>query len=102
MHRPTLGLIAALLLGLSVFVQLRCPEAGIAGPLLRVGLVVGALWLAHPQLRLLPKWMIAVLLGTLLLVSWRPKILWFALPVLILLVILRPRRPGAQRVVQRK
>jgi hypothetical protein len=55
MRRKTLGIAAVLLLAVGVVAALRGPEdgsaRGFAGGCIRVGLVLGALWLAWPQIQ---------------------------------------------------
>lgn len=55
MRRKTLGIAAMLLLAVGVIAALRGPEdgsaRGFAGGCIRVGLVLGALWLAWPQIQ---------------------------------------------------
>lgn len=64
MRRTTLGILAIFLLVVGLIVALRGPEdgsaAGFAGGCVRVGLILGALWLAWPQIiagiKRLPGW----------------------------------------------
>lgn len=66
MRRTTLGILAVLLLVVGIIAAFRGPEdgsaAGFAGGAVRVGLVLGALWLAWPQLASLasraPRWIL--------------------------------------------
>ncbi len=66
MRRTTLGILAVFLLVVGLIVALRGPEdgsaAGFAGGCVRVGLILGALWLAWPQIiagiKRLPGWAI--------------------------------------------
>lgn len=66
MRRTTLGIVAVFLLVVGLIVALRGPEdgsaAGFAGGCVRVGLILGALWLAWPQIiagiKRLPRWAI--------------------------------------------
>jgi hypothetical protein len=51
MHRPTVGLIALLLLALSGVVPLFSSESAWHPACLRVGLLMGAFWLAMPALQ---------------------------------------------------
>ena len=60
----------------------------------RIGGVMALVWLAQPQLARMPRWLLAIILGVLLLVMWRPKILLAALPAFFLLWLLRPRDPA--------
>jgi hypothetical protein len=71
MSRKSLGIVAALLLVIGVFVWLRGPEGGsgnaFAFGCIRVGLVLGAGWLAYPQIVALvkqsPRWVLSWFLG---------------------------------------
>ena len=71
MRRTTLGILALLLLVVGVIAALRGPAdgsaAGFAGGAVRVGLVLGALWLAWPQLASLasraPRWILGWFVG---------------------------------------
>jgi hypothetical protein len=66
MNRHALGLIALLLVVVGFITAFRGPEdgsaAGFAGGCVRVGLVLGALWLALPQLKAMfarvPRWLV--------------------------------------------
>lgn len=59
---------------------------------LRVGLTMGALWLAWPQLERLPSWLIVGVFTGLVLLALRPKLFPVALVIAIGVSILRPRR----------
>jgi hypothetical protein len=65
---------------------------------LRIGLVLGAFWLAWPQLVRIPWWFVQIgLVGTLA-VAVRPKAAVLVLPILAALWIIRPRKKtGAAR-----
>lgn len=67
MTRKSVGIVAALLLVLGVFLYLRGPGGetalGFAFGCIRVGLVFAALWLAFPQIVALGKRMPGWLLG---------------------------------------
>lgn len=67
MSRNTLGIVAALLLLAGIVIWWRGPGGenalGLAFGCIRVGLVLGALWLAFPQLAALAKAVPAALWG---------------------------------------
>jgi hypothetical protein len=71
MSRKSLGIVAALLLVVGVFVWWRGPEGGsgnaFAFGCIRVGLVLGAGWLAYPQIVALikqsPRWVLSWFIG---------------------------------------
>ncbi|HTM55509.1 MAG TPA: hypothetical protein VL175_15885 [Pirellulales bacterium] len=90
MHRPTIGVIAIVLLAAGLL--LRDPsQATLSAACLRVGMVMGLLWLAHPQLERLPLW--ATVVGGVLalaILRW-PKLVVFVLPLALVLWLLKPR-----------
>jgi hypothetical protein len=71
MSRNLLGIIAAVLLALGGFTALLGPggnsATGFAGGCIRVGLVLGALWLALPQIQAAvksaPRWVLGWFVG---------------------------------------
>jgi hypothetical protein len=77
MSRNALGVIAAVLLAIGGITAVNGPSggstAGFAGGCIRVGLVLGALWLALPTIRMtlsrLPGWAMSWFVGK----SKRPK-----------------------------
>jgi hypothetical protein len=107
-RRHALGVIAIAFLAAAVVQGYRLGFAAMqesvsASICLRVGLVLGAAWLAHPQLRQIgqkyPPWMIAATGFGILVLLVQPKAFRLLLPILVLLVALqyvsrffRPRR----------
>jgi len=97
--RMQIGLIALVLLVAAVVLYLMgaiaANMAGTVGGLLRVGLVMGALWLALPQLTSLfsrmPKWLLVVTAIAVVLVAIRPAIILYVLVGLVLLWFFGPR-----------
>jgi hypothetical protein len=116
--RQMLGLVALgmLVAGGTIAIAgwVASTAAALAGPLFRAGLVLGAVWLAWPQINRLisriPQYF-AVGLGVLLLIGViKPKVLFIAVPIALLLWFFgpvltrrftgstpgrRPRKPGA-------
>jgi len=90
-RRHLLGLIALASFMLAVIVNWYPPlapyqAAGSMG--LRIGLVLGALWLAWPELHRLPRWIWYVLpIGLVLLIYARP-ILVFLIPTFVVATML--------------
>lgn len=106
MHRPTVGIIALVLL-IAAGVVYLWPELGdsnknMLSAFLRIGCIMAALWLALPQVTKPRSWWImgAVFLTVLIVARW-PRLFWIPLVALIGLAILRPRfgarRPSAPR-----
>ncbi len=78
LHRPTVGLVALLLLGTAGTLFLLRPEQQMwIGACLRIGLVMAALWLALPTLQRFPWYFVlgAVLVVGLLVSLTRPRAL---------------------------
>jgi hypothetical protein len=97
MHRPTVALIAILLLAGAAYYRFFPPlpedsvGAGLEAACVRLGIVMAALWLALPQLARFPWW---IGLGALILViaavlASRPKLFLYAIPILVALWITR-------------
>lgn len=108
MHRPTVAVLTLLLVVGAVVLWIWPPDeavaslAGLHGALVRVAILMAALWLAEPALRRFPPWMILVGLlgGVLALAAMRqPAVLRVAIPVLIILWLTRrpppPKPPKA-------
>ena len=90
MHRPTIGLIAVVLLAIGFFTREQ-PEGTVSGACLRIGLIMVLLWFAHPQVKNVPRWLVAFGVASLFVVMRWPKLLVFAVPLFALLWFLRPR-----------
>ncbi len=90
MHRPTLGIISLVLIVGGVILLLR-PINGDSYPGaigVRSGLVLGSIWVALPNIRRAPRWLlyaVAVLAAVLIV---RPRLLLYALPVAAVVAIL--------------
>ena len=93
MNRTSLGLIALVLLVIGGIAALRGPDdgsaAGFAGGCVRVGLVLGALWLALPQITAFlaraPRWLLTASAIGLIVGAIRPMLLVVIVPGLIAL-----------------
>lgn len=107
MNRSLLGLIAlGLLLG-GVWVQFSSGESGVksaASAGVRIGLVLGALWLALPQITEMfaktPRWLLLAGVIVVAVVAINPMLLWFAAPVLIAVWLLNSRFGGLSNLFQ--
>jgi hypothetical protein len=95
MHRPTLGVIGALLLVAgAVGIWLAAPgtqEYLWASIVLRSGAVMGAIWLALPAIRGTSKRTLVVIAILAAVLVLRPKMVVLALPILLVLALLTPR-----------
>jgi hypothetical protein len=106
MRRTAFGLlgVVSFLVGalLYLFGPSRDPYIAFAGGGVRVGLVLGAIWLAYPQLVRIPWWFVQIGLVGALLVAVRPKFAAVVLPLLIALWLLRPRPPKSTKTAKRR
>lgn len=59
---------------------------------LRIGLVLGAFWLAYPQLSYVPWWFVQALLVGALVIAIRPRVAFIVLPLLVVVWLIRPRK----------
>jgi len=99
MHRPTLGVIALVLLVAGGAGQIwQSSDAGVQqvfNAFWRVGFVLATLWLALPQTRQLPnKLLLIAIVVTAVVLATRPKILPILLGFMLLFALLRPRIRG--------
>jgi hypothetical protein len=100
MHRPTIGAIAVVLLGAAAVLNFL-PESwgsfpGLLAACLRVGILMAALWLAHPQLHRLPVWLLGSIVVSAMAVALRPRLALVAVPLVVALWALASwRRPMA-------
>lgn len=74
----------------------------VQGSLLKVGLVMGAVWLAYPQLAMLPIWLATIGVGSVLAVLLFKKAAIFVIPLLIIIWLLRPRPPKPKKKPKEK
>ncbi len=95
MRRHALGIIALLCLVGTVVFWLQPPrdawQAQAEAACWRGGTLAALLWLAFDQLQRLPGWLLGLLLASVAIVAIRPKTALLAIPLLIVLAILRPR-----------
>jgi len=59
----------------------------------RLGPFMAVLWLAYPQAKRLPPWLLGAIPLLVLVLAVRPKWFLIALPIVILLAVLRPKGP---------
>jgi hypothetical protein len=91
MQRHILGIVAIVVLAVGA-VTYGGDDAAVAGTCLRIGAVLALLWLAMPQLRDVPVWILGAVGVALLVVLRWPKLLWAVVPLAVVLWLLRPRR----------
>jgi hypothetical protein len=95
MNRTALGAIAALLVLLAVLLwSFGSGEIGttqLVAAALRSGALLGVLWLALPELRRVPSWLLFAILAVVLVLALRPKLFLFACAAVLILAFLRPR-----------
>ena len=92
MHRPTVGWITVALAVGGLLLRAWYPsDVSLSDACWRPAIVLGLLWLAQPQLKQLPRAMIIAVTVAVLVVLWRPRALWFAIPILAAIWLLRPR-----------
>ena len=94
MHRPTVGILAIVVLVLGAalsFVGSGDDAQAWGAGLLRVSLALGALWLALPELKRLPVWVLVSVAVLLVVLARFPKQFFVAVIVAVAFAILRPR-----------
>jgi hypothetical protein len=95
MRRTVLGVFAAVFLlggALLYFLEPLRESYALGAGGLRIGMVLGAFWLAWPQLARVPWWFLQAGLAGALVVAVRPKAAVLVLPILAALWIVRPRK----------
>jgi hypothetical protein len=60
---------------------------------MRLGPCMAVLWLAYPDVKRLPAWLLPTIPLLLAILAYKPRLFLIALPVVILLVIIRPKGP---------
>ena len=98
--RSQIGLISLTTLLVSGGIWLFAEDQAYYGPiqaaLLRIGLVLGAVWIGYPQISKLPIWLATIGIGSILAVLLFKKAAIIVIPLLILIWLLRPR-PSKKR-----
>ncbi|MBN2021430.1 MAG: hypothetical protein JW809_01430 [Pirellulales bacterium] len=92
MRRHAIGIIAIGLLAAALGFWATGTHQAVEFAFLRVGAVLAVLWVAYPDLRRLPAWMLVAAPVVLTLVALRPRRFLILLPILIAVAVLRPRR----------
>lgn len=99
MSRIKLGVVSLLLLALGVYLAFRGDSSstlgGLSGACIKVGLVLGALWLALPQIMAFlaktPAWLVTASVIGLIVGVVHPVYLLFVVPVLGVMWFFAPR-----------
>ena len=99
MRRHAIAVIALVLLacaGALAFLPERGPLAQeMLGACVRIGVLMGFVWLAYHQLRRIPVWLWYVFPPLLIVAAIRPRVIWYLwplVPALIILAILKPKQ----------
>ena len=96
-RRHLIGIIAIASLLAAAALWMWPPEATwratVHAGLVKGGVLSAIVWLAYGDVRSIPGWLWSILLGILVVVAVRPKMVLFAIPIIIALAILRPRLP---------
>jgi len=98
--RSKLGILTVLLLTIALGLRLFADEdkATAEFACLRMAIVLGAAWMAYPQLVVLPRWMILSTTAVAIVAAIKPKALIIGLPLLAILFMLRPKsKPPVRR-----
>lgn len=102
MRRTLIAACAVLLLAIAAalgiwqqFETLRGGWQPLAAACLRVGLLMGALWLAWPQLNRLPSWLLGALCALLIVLALRPRFFVLAIVIALAVAIMRPGKAKA-------
>lgn len=95
MHRRAIGIIACVLLLIAAMMWMW-PLAsefhlGLEAACWRVGALMAVLWMAYPDLKRLPGWMLVLVPVMLIAIAFKPRRAIYVLPILLLIMLLRPR-----------
>ncbi|HEY4310455.1 MAG TPA: hypothetical protein VGN12_13465 [Pirellulales bacterium] len=96
MHRPTVGILALLLLIVGGIALLVPGDEGthqnVAASCLRIGMILAVLWLALPELaRPMSRWMLVGVVATVIVLAKYPRLIFFVGVFLGAIALLRPR-----------
>ena len=62
----------------------------------RVGALMAVLWMAWPDMKRVPAWMLALAPVVLLVIAFRPRLALYLIPILLAIALLRPRKKRAK------
>jgi len=90
MRRHLIGIISVVLL-VGALVSMHYDAQQFTSACSRVGALMAVLWLAYKELQRLPERIWRPLLVAALVLALRPKLILWAIPLIIVLAILKPR-----------
>jgi len=100
-RRHAIGIIALVLLAAAAALWIWPVDADWREPLkaacTRLGPCMAVLWIAYPDVKRLPVWVVPTIPLLLALLAWRPRLLLVALPIVIALAVLRPKAPSSRQ-----
>jgi len=95
-QRTVIGIVAALLLSGAVALFFFPPQSAgmqqLKAACWRLGPVLFVWWLAYPQAKHLPAWLLGVIPLLVIILAVRPKWIVIAIPILIVFFLLKKRR----------
>jgi hypothetical protein len=96
MHRPTAGWLAILLTtagAVLVFGHFgRTELESFGGACLHIGILLGLVWLAEPQLRTLPAWLVVGVIASAVVLVVRPRLFPIVFVIMLAMWFLYPRK----------
>jgi len=101
-RRRIIGIVTLLLLTGAFILVIHGGEGtqytSLLAACVRLGIMGGAVWLAFPQLTRIPRWVAALGLVTLVLGAIRPRTLPITVPLLFLVIVMRPKNSSKRSV----
>ena len=96
MHRPTAGWLAILLSAAGAVLVFgnfgRTELESFGGACLHIGILLGLLWLAEPQLRTLPAWLVVGVIASAVVLVVRPRLFPVVFVIMLAMWFLYPRK----------
>jgi len=100
-RRHAIGIIALILLLAAAALWIWPVEADWHEPLKaacsRLGPCMAVLWIAYPDVKRLPVWLVPTIPLLLAILAWKPRLLLVALPIVIALAVLRPKASSGRQ-----
>jgi len=102
LRRSVFGLLALMCLAVGIYFSgigsggsPADTDMFVYGISMRIGMVLGAIWLAYPELSRIPRWMYVILLIAATAVMIQPKLILVIAPIVIAIWVFRPRAKPA-------